>query len=628
MSITVFLESFDVPRLSFYILPSTIVTLTLAVWGCGGREPAPAPPTALSESAPAKPDESPERLIQATVDNAADHIAKDVASESSEGPRLATQLAAADDEEVSETTARAGRERIMLLTPGGPMLIDLWLSVDERPHTQEIESLVRRVLAAGDADKDGRSTWKELISNKRFLLGPLAGLTSTTMQQARQWTERFDTQQDGRIQPGEAKSWLGRNGMRSAMAFSLRSYLSGSSAPHLQSRVWRLLDADRNGQLSADELDQAPLRLLSRDADDDHLLRLDDLDTVRDQIRRAEINSMPNRRDEGRHAALLLDRDSDWYRVRYLLSNQYATRSDLTHSSFPLFPTLFGELDTDGDGFLTENELAELAARKPHVVVHVSFGTSRAVGETGPSLELTEHVANLVRVSSSSRRRIVLTLADIHIGISVHDMAPADDFETAATERFAALDRDRNGYLDEEEVKTAEPLYRESFLTLDADENGMITAVELADSLRLRQAVVRSQIRLTVHDLDDSVFNHLDTDHDGQLGEREIAGASARLSSLDDNGDRRLSSDEIPRQMTVALVRGGLQNDRSFDVPAITPRKTSDDDLPEWFVRADFNQDGEVSKREFLGSLDQFRQLDVDTDGFIEPQEAASAEGD
>jgi hypothetical protein len=43
---------------------------------------------------------------------------------------------------------------------------------------------------------------------------------------------------------------------------------------------------------------------------------------------------------------------------------------------------------------------------------------------------------------------------------------------------------------------------------------------------------------------------------------------------------------------------------------------------PEWFTHADLNSDGEISRREFLGSTDQFSQVDLSRDGYIDAAEA------
>jgi hypothetical protein len=47
--------------------------------------------------------------------------------------------------------------------------------------------------------------------------------------------------------------------------------------------------------------------------------------------------------------------------------------------------------------------------------------------------------------------------------------------------------------------------------------------------------------------------------------------------------------------------------------------------LPRWFVHMDSNGDGDISPREFLGSLDQFEQLDSNNDHYIDSSEAIPA---
>jgi hypothetical protein len=61
-----------------------------------------------------------------------------------------------------------------------------------------------------------------------------------------------------------------------------------------------------------------------------------------------------------------------------------------------------------------------------------------------------------------------------------------------------------------------------------------------------------------------------------------------------------------------------MQNRQSTPV---VPR----DSGPEWFLRMDRNYDGDVSRREFLGSKQAFDRLDADHDGLISPDEAETA---
>ena len=47
---------------------------------------------------------------------------------------------------------------------------------------------------------------------------------------------------------------------------------------------------------------------------------------------------------------------------------------------------------------------------------------------------------------------------------------------------------------------------------------------------------------------------------------------------------------------------------------------------PLWFRKMDRNGDGDVSRREFLGSKADFKKLDLDGDGLISREEAEKAE--
>ena len=47
---------------------------------------------------------------------------------------------------------------------------------------------------------------------------------------------------------------------------------------------------------------------------------------------------------------------------------------------------------------------------------------------------------------------------------------------------------------------------------------------------------------------------------------------------------------------------------------------------PVWFQKMDRNGDGDVSRREFLGTDEDFRKIDTDGDGLIDMKEATAAE--
>ncbi len=74
--------------------------------------------------------------------------------------------------------------------------------------------------------------------------------------------------------------------------------------------------------------------------------------------------------------------------------------------------------------------------------------------------------------------------------------------------------------------------------------------------------------------------------------------------------------------MIVAFLRGERPDTYSFYRPQSEGARTALADAPRWFVRADFNGDGDVSRREFLGTREQFSNLDANGDGFISADEA------
>ena len=78
-----------------------------------------------------------------------------------------------------------------------------------------------------------------------------------------------------------------------------------------------------------------------------------------------------------------------------------------------------------------------------------------------------------------------------------------------------------------------------------------------AGCVRLANASLQeTQIRMVVHDESNALFDALDANADGRLGEREIATAAAQVARGDANGDGALTGDEAPYEMIVAFVRG------------------------------------------------------------------------
>ncbi|HEX3599969.1 MAG TPA: hypothetical protein VHU84_07485, partial [Lacipirellulaceae bacterium] len=218
--------------------------------------------------------------------------------------------------------------RLAVLTPGGPILVDVNLTIDGRPLTEAFDKLIDDVLAAADTDKDKHSTWKELAANEAYFKKQPGG-DPVRSRDLKMWTEQYDRNHDGEIQPDEAAAWLGRNSGRRAQAFNLRSSRSYFSVPSASSRIWKMLDANDDEQLSAEELAQCAKTLLAFDDDDDGAVSADEFQSLREQLQVDAGSAARVERTGNPFAALYLEPEFKADRLEYLLTDLYAPQQML-----------------------------------------------------------------------------------------------------------------------------------------------------------------------------------------------------------------------------------------------------------------------------------------------------------
>jgi Ca2+-binding EF-hand superfamily protein len=585
------------------------------------------------------------------------------------------------DESAVAVEPAYGTERIMILAPDGPVIVELRMSIDGQPHTGALDELVAEVLRLANTNGDGRPTWQEVVESKRFKYGQLGNVAIEGEYGGKQVLEMYDQNRDGTVDAAELPRFLTRNA-GSARSFSVRGTADHRVSAGRESPLWQLLDSDGDGALSEEELAEAEPRLWSRDSDDDEILSAAEL--------AAPPSVMPGmaapRRRRGPDAVKLLGPHADWDSVRFELERAYAGARSLKPDSFPRHPELFALLDENGDGRLVKTEFPRLDTLPPHLVLAVEFGRRREeevgatevgesedgapedrksevgksevgeseVGESEVSESVNSKSADvapaqppvrpptirLVSVDPSLADgeatvdeiggRVTVPIAGTTLTVYLNDMALGGSETARAEQLLAQFDADKNGYLEASEVPENAVQQFGAFEAVDADEDGKIYTPEIREYLVGQQAAQRAQIHAKVEDREDRLFALLDANHDERLDRREVAQAADGLQALATRRPGQITAGDLPEVLMLGLARGNAQNLDALFTPPPARVQTVAADLPRWFRSMDANADGAISRREFIGPLAKFDELDANGDGLLEAAEAtenAAGEG-
>jgi hypothetical protein len=93
-----------------------------------------------------------------------------------------------------------------------------------------------------------------------------------------------------------------------------------------------------------------------------------------------------------------------------------------------------------------------------------------------------------------------------------------------------------------------------------------------------------------------------------------------------------VTREDIPRQFDLLLTQAQPGNFLASapavpnQGPAMDSRPSPSTRGPLWFRKMDRNGDGVVTRREFLGSREDFQRIDTNGDGMITPEEAERAD--
>ncbi len=275
-----------------------------------------------------------------------------------------------------------------------------------------------------------------------------------------------------------------------------------------------------------------------------------------------------------------------------------------------------------------EIQLIGRAFGRPKVVVsgvaetearHSEGQEASAAGNTSPLTIATE------------TRKVSIDVANIALDL---DATPAritsEDVKRFYLLQMIQRDADKNGYLDESEFLGL-GLPGLDFQTADANGDGMLFRDELRAALDARIDRTSNRVRIEATYERQPLFTRLDTDGDGRLSRRELRHARLALTGSATAGGKGIGLAEFGGRYRLSFSVPNLLDGANPQMVAqieAMPRRPSPRaaEGPDWFAAMDRNFDGDLARREFLGTAETFTAFDADGDGLISPDEANQAQ--
>jgi Ca2+-binding EF-hand superfamily protein len=440
--------------------------------------------------------------------------------------------------------------------------------------------------------------------------------------------EQLDADRDGKVTLDELKAYYAKNG---AGAVQVQTTVAPSGfVDPLTDVLFNLLDTNKDGKLSREELLAAERVLMRYDANDDELISQQELGetNINSAFALVQAAQLRGRVAQPQSVLLLVPRD-DGRRVTGKLTltrevlNRYDKDKDgkLTLDEIGFSREMFDRLDRNKDGKIDVLELLRWMKEKPTAEFSVRLGNDRQANLRGLAPPAQRPVDAMSVSLPGLRIRVVPQTIQLRY-------APEAYFQMI----FDQVDAGRKGMISRKQVESQENIYlRGLFDRADTNGDGRLTRQELTSYLTLITSARGLQISLSLVSSGKGLFQALDTNGDGQISVREMRNAWDQLAGYDLDGDGCISRWEFPQQLRLlvsdaptAVNRQPIIADLNNLIRTTVPVRVARG--PFWFRKMDRNGDGDVSRKEWLGTEEQFRAIDLDGDGLISVEEAEAFE--
>lgn len=586
----------------------------------------------------------------------------------------AVALHAAEGKAPAETKSFDSRE-FVFMGEARPILVRLHVIVDGKPLPNAADEFFKFLFNYLDTNHDG-ALGKDEVDRAPTLDQIMTGGISIAngggggggkgkgrTEPSRPTMSDMDTNKDGKVTADELFAYYRKNGFRSfqfqldgspTKGFNLASILGGGrnepAVKEVRESIFALVDTNHDGKLSKEELAAASSVLMKYDEDDDEALTTKELTPNAAPPNPLALGFMmagrQNKKDPlagNKFLTPVTPAHTETDSLVTRLLERYGPESDkpeqkkLSRAHIGLAVAVFDRLDANKDGILDSTELAAFAKREPDVEFVIRLG-KKTKTETGIALtndkNRSAHPADRLFLKDGSvQLDMGRTRAEIRLDETELPDRLSGIIRQQITAQFQQADANSDGFLDEKEAQ-ANRTFKSVFKAMDRAGKGKVTEKELNayldDYHDLQVKAAAACVTLSLTDESRGLFDLLDADRDNRLSVRELQQAPKLLVSFDRAGKGFLTADDVPFGYLMQVRRGvadaGLAGANAFAALYSggydTETKAVSNAGPLWFRKMDRNRDGDVSRKEFLGTEDEFRKIDTNGDGLISVDEA------